>query len=58
MLSEQAKKAKREYMRQWREKNKDHVNNYMKEWKKRPGNEEKVKESVNRYWENKAKQEA
>jgi hypothetical protein len=56
MLSEAAKQAKREYMKKWREKNKEHYNEYSRKWKKE--NPEKVQKHQANYWERIAKGEA
>jgi hypothetical protein len=53
-LSQEALEKKREYQRNWREKNREHVNSYMKQWVKK--NPEKVRKNQERYWENKAKE--
>lgn len=56
MLSEKAKQARRDYKRQWRAKNKEHVRAYQRqyqnEWRKR--NKDKVQEYNRNYWERKA----
>lgn len=51
---EKIRKAKREYMRKYREKNKEKVNKLNREWRK--ANPEKVKEYQERFWEKKAKE--
>lgn len=43
-----AKKAKKEYQRTWREKNKEHIKDYKKRWSKE--NPEKIKTYQDRYW--------
>lgn len=53
-LSEQAKKARREYMKEYRKKNKERLDAMNREWKK--NNPDKVRENNIRYWERKAKQ--
>lgn len=53
-MSSEAKMARREYMRQWREKNKEHYNEYMRKWKAK--NKDKVKQYNKEYWERKAKE--
>lgn len=52
-MSESAKKIRREYMRKWRQENKDRIKDYHKKW--RENNPEKVAEAQVRYWANKAK---
>jgi hypothetical protein len=44
-MSEEAKQKQREYMK-----------DYLREWRKRPGNKEKQKQYIHRYWEKKAEQ--
>lgn len=46
-MSEKAKQAKNEYMKE-----------YMKEWRQRPGNKEKIQEYKDRYWEKQVEQES
>lgn len=50
-LSQSAREAQREYMRNWRANNKDHLNAYMKQW--REDNPEKVKQYQRNFWEKK-----
>ncbi|HHB2062801.1 TPA: hypothetical protein ACOQ5G_005731 [Bacillus cereus] len=51
-LSAAALEAKREYQRQWREKNRERCNAYMNKWRKE--NPEKVKGYMDAHWEKKA----
>ena len=50
-----AKEKQREYMRNWRKRNKDRVNAYMRKYRKE--NPEKIAEINKRYWERKALEE-
>jgi len=56
MLSEKAKELKREYMRKWREENREHVQNYNKAWRNEKLKEdpEYFKRKSVEYWERKA----
>lgn len=47
----EARKAMSAYKREWREKNKQHVNAYASSWRKK--NKEKVKQYNETYWERK-----
>lgn len=51
-MNEQAKAAKREYWRKYREQNRDKVNAYQRSWRK--NNPDKVKAATERYWSKKA----
>ena len=51
-MTEQAKQARREYAREWREKNREHIRAYHKLWRSK--NNDKVKAAVERHWEKKA----
>lgn len=53
MMSEAAKEAKRQYMKKWREKNRDRIRQYNKKWAK--NNPEKVKAAQARFYERQAK---
>jgi predicted RNA-binding protein with RPS1 domain len=53
-MNEAAKKAKREYAKKWREKNRERYNEYMKEW--RNENKEKIQQYQENYWTKKAKE--
>lgn len=53
-MSEEAKALKREYNRQWRKRNANHVKEYQKQW--RSENREKEEEYNRRYWEKKAQE--
>lgn len=55
-LSEEAKAARREYQRRWREKNKERIAKTYKEWRSKPENKQKIKEYQKRYWERKAQE--
>lgn len=50
-LSEQARKVRNEYKRQWRDKNRDRINAYSREWFNRPENAGKRQEYEARHWE-------
>ncbi|HDR3653132.1 TPA: hypothetical protein QCO08_005563 [Bacillus anthracis] len=52
-MTEQAVIARREYMKKWREKNKEKLSSYQKEWRKK--NKDKVVGYQHKYWENKSK---
>lgn len=54
-LSELAKEQKREYYRQYREKNRERYNQTAREW--RANNKEKVKQYQADYWDRKANEE-
>jgi len=47
-----AKELRRQYMREWRKKNRDKCNAYLRNWRER--NKEKVREYNRRYWLKKA----
>lgn len=53
-ISEEAKALKREYNRQWRKRNAEHVKEYQKKWR----SENKDKELLynQRYWEKQVKE--
>lgn len=53
MMTEEAVIARREYMKKWREKNKEKLSTYQKEWRK--NNKDKVVEYQQKYWEKKIK---
>ena len=55
-MSEEAKRARREYNRKWREKNRERYNEYQKRWRKK--NKDRIKEYQRKYWEKKAKEES
>lgn len=48
LMSEEAKKARREYMKKWREENKDHVRKYNQRYRKE--NPDKIAAAQERYW--------
>lgn len=48
------KQAKRTYKKQWRDANKEHINEYMRTW--RNNNKEKCKAYDKTYWLRKAKE--
>lgn len=50
-LSEEARLARNAYMREYRRKNKERVNEHKNRWRKK--NPEKVAEYNKRYWQNK-----
>lgn len=50
-MTEQAIIARRQYMKKWRERNKEKLSSYQKEWRK--NNRDKVAEYQRKYWENK-----
>lgn len=43
IISEEARKLQREYRKQWRQKNKEHIKNYNIEYWNRKAEEEKAK---------------
>lgn len=47
-----AEEARRSYRKEYREKNRDRINAYHREWAK--NNPEKIKEHQDRYWQKKA----
>lgn len=53
-MNSEAKAAKREYMRKWREKNREHYKRYQRSWRK--ANPEKVKQYQANYWAKKVKE--
>ena len=55
-MSEEAKKARREYHRKWREKNRERYNEYQRRWREK--NKDRIKEYQRKYWERKAKEES
>ena len=55
-LTDEAIKARRNYSRQWREKNRDRIRAYSAAWREK--NRDRLKEYNNAYWERKAEQEA
>ena len=52
MLTEQARKVRNQYQRDYYQNNKDKLLKMQREWRK--SNPEKVKEYNKRYWENKS----
>ena len=50
-----AKELEREYLRSWRNKNREHVNAYHREWRRK--NPDKIKANKERYWMKKAAME-
>ncbi|MEJ9149309.1 hypothetical protein [Bacillus smithii] len=56
VMSEEAKKARREYMKKWREANKNHIREYNKRYRRE--NPDKVAAAQERYWAKKFKQAA
>lgn len=50
-LSESAKEARRQYQKEWRNKNRVRLSEYHKLWSKE--NPDKTKAATKRYWENK-----
>ena len=54
-VDERAKTQRREYMRQYREKNRERIREYQRQWAK--DNPDKVKQHQENYWRNKAEQE-
>lgn len=48
-MSKEALEARKEYMRNYRKKNREHINKTFNEWKK--SNPEKVKQYEANYWE-------
>jgi hypothetical protein len=53
-MSEEAKAAKREYMRKYREKNRERMNETHRAWRK--SNRHKIEEYNERFWNKKAKE--
>lgn len=51
-MTEDAKKAKNEYMRQWRRNNRDRINEYKCKWARE--NPERIKSYADKYWAKKA----
>ncbi len=51
-LERLAAEERRRYMRDWREKNREHLREYNRRWKSE--NKEKLAESKQKYWEHKA----
>jgi hypothetical protein len=54
-LTDEAKQKKREYMRRWREKNREQYNAKRREWAK--NNPERVKQHQENYWKKKVEEE-
>lgn len=52
MMTEEARKVKNEYMKEWRKANRQKQNEYHKKW--RENNKDKVKEYQDNYWLRKA----
>jgi len=52
--AEAAAQAKREYMRRWREANRDKMRTAQKKWRDNPANKEKIREGQRNYWAKKA----
>ena len=52
-MDEEAKKARREYYREYREKNRERINENYRKWTRE--NPEKTKAIQARYWQKKAK---
>lgn len=48
----EAEEIKREYLRSWRAKNKEHIRKYAKEWREK--NKEKLKQYEEKHWSKKA----
>lgn len=59
-LTPEAKRLRDEYLREWKEKNREQYNEYQKEYQKeyRKKNPEKIKQHRINYWNRKAKNEA
>lgn len=51
-MNERLKQARREYMKRWREKNREHIRQYDREWVK--NNPEKVEAARVRFYEKQA----
>lgn len=51
-MSEKATAARRKYQKAWREKNRDHINEYRRLWVHR--NTDRILTANERYWEKKA----
>ena len=54
MLTEQAAQARRQYMKDYRERKQHKLNEYLRVWRKK--NPEKVQQYNIRYWEKKARE--
>lgn len=48
------KQAQTEYIKDWREKNKDHIKEYMKTYRKTENGKQVIKACKDRYWLKKA----
>jgi hypothetical protein len=57
-ITQTALEMKRAYQREWREKNRESVRQYYKEYCQRPENKEKKKAATARYWNKKAEEAA
>ena len=53
-VNEQAREARREYMRKYRAKNRERIREYQRQWAK--DNPDKVKQHQANYWSNRAEQ--
>jgi len=51
-IKELADAERKEYLKNWRAKNKEHIAAYSKEW--RANNKDKIKANMERYWERRA----
>ena len=51
-MTEAAMQARREYIREWKKKNREHLQEYQRKWRKQ--NPEKVKQYADTYWAKKA----
>jgi ferric-dicitrate binding protein FerR (iron transport regulator) len=54
-MSEEARRRKNDYLREWREKNREHHRAYQKRW--RIKNADKVQASQDKYWEKKVRED-
>lgn len=54
MSDEATRERRREYCRQWREKNREHLREYHREWRK--NNPDKIKATTARYWNRKGEE--
>lgn len=56
-LSDQALEKRREYYRQYREKNRERYNQIARNWRAKPENKLKIQSYNQQYWERKAEEE-
>ncbi|MEH7328087.1 hypothetical protein CN330_24215 [Priestia megaterium] len=56
-LSDSALEKRREYYRQYRERNRERYNEAARRWRSKPENKIKIQEYNQQYWERKAEEE-